>query len=124
MDDHIWWNISKYYSYRVSRKFNRMVNNIIYFGSLSQCESIRFYSVCLKRYTMKNNKICWYILMNLDRDYHKIPREEFHSLIEKMLAECMVHDYVCEKYINKLTDNIAKWRDEIVKEYDRLSLSE
>lgn len=115
----LWWNLSANYSAKVNHKFRQLLRNITYFASLSASYNVKFYGECLVR-LMDNQKLCYYVLMNINEDIHKYHRDEFNSVMKQLRISCMTDDYLCERHINILDQYLIKWSEKIIINYNKL----
>jgi hypothetical protein len=115
----LWWNLSANYSAKVNPKFRQLLRNITYFASLSASYNVKFYGECLVR-LMDNQKLCYYVLMNINEDIHKYHRDEFNSVMKQLRISCMTDDYLCERHINILDQYLIKWSEKIIINYNKL----
>lgn len=114
-----WWNLSANYSAKVNPKFRQLLRNITYFASLSASYNVKFYGECLVR-LMDNQKLCYYLLMNIDNNTPKYRRDEFNSVMKQLRISCMTDDYLCERHINILDQYLIKWSEKINSNYKML----
>lgn len=114
-----WWNLSANYSAKVNPKFRQLLRNITYFASLSASYNVKFYGECLVR-LMDNQKLCYYLLMNIDNNTPKYRRDEFNSAMKQLRISCMTDDYLCERHINILDQYLIKWSEKINSNYKML----